>query len=203
MPFFDRVSVFRVAAMILGFILFFKPFQVANAQKAIKYNLGPQLMPLESTTGPGFDNPFPQSLVSNCNNSDFNYGNWTNWEGCYGTFQNSCEFLGFQELNPHPLHKIIPGPGYLDSNTCDSLLNVFPGESFVARLGDTIYYANGGSPPIPKAAELRYGVSVTSNSYLFIYRYAVVLQSGQHPAIIQPDFKVMITDADGMVLDST
>ena len=144
------------------------------------------------------ENPLPQKMISNCLNSDFSEGDWTNWQGCYGYFNNSCQFPGFKKTPPHPLHLLIPGPGWLDHNTCDTLLNVFPGEGFVARLGDTIY-----SNSTTKAAELKYEVTVTSDSYLFIYRYAVVLQSGNHNPSIQPDFKVMITNDAGTVLDST
>jgi uncharacterized protein (TIGR02145 family) len=100
------------------------------------------------------------------------------------------------------LHKIIPGPGWKDHQTCDTLVNVFPGENYVARIGDTVY-----TSAIDKEAELKYAVNVTSNSYLFIYRYAVVLQTGGHNGTpsggYQPDFKIQINDATGHVLDST
>ena len=91
--------------------------------------------------------------------------------------------------------------GFLDHNTCDSLTTVFPGEGFCARLGDTIY--SGPNYYWKKAAELKYQVTVSSDSYLFIYRYAVVLQTGGHTSNMQPDFKVMITNDAGTVLDST
>jgi len=167
-------------------------------QKEGKYDLGNQLEPLLGS----FENvnyqPSSQVLESNCENSNFSFGNWTNWQGCYGYHSNSCWFSGFKTTSPNALHVIIPGPGYLDPNTCDSLLNVFPGESFVAKLGDTLE-----TNPSIKAAELKYQVTVTSDSYLFIYRYAIVLQSGGHDIGAQPDFKVMVTDSAGQVLDST
>ncbi|TSA23679.1 MAG: PKD domain-containing protein, partial [Bacteroidetes bacterium] len=140
-------------------------------------------------------------LETNCTNSNFNEGTFNYWQGCYGHFGNSCEIPGFQETGQHPTHKIIQGPGYLDNNTCDTLTNVFPNESYAARLGDTSY-----SMPAytwRKAAELKYEVAVTPDSYLFIYRYSVVLQTGGHSANMQPDFKVMITNEAGTVLDST
>ena len=201
--------------LIFLVVLSFHPFLKISAQEEgkivvkpkheYKYNLGPQLLPtfIDQENNP--DNPTPLILQTSCPNSNFSAGTWDNWTGCYGTFINPCLYPGIHTTGQHPTHKIIPGPGWLDHNTCDSLTNVFPGENFVARLGDTIYYSNNGNPRIPKAAELKYQVTVSSNSYLFIYRYAVVLQSGGHipPASYQPDFQVMITNGSGTVLDST
>jgi uncharacterized protein (TIGR02145 family) len=145
-------------------------------------------------------------LVSTCENSDFNLGTFKGWNGCYGHYATPCERPGFLTGPPYPpgfsrtLHKIIPAPGWLDYNTCNTLTNVFPGESYVTRLGDTSYTTGGTG----KEAEMSYQVVVSNDSYLFIYRYAVVLQTGGHyPPDHQPDFQVMITDAGGNVLDST
>jgi uncharacterized protein (TIGR02145 family) len=167
------------------------------------YHLGPQLLPFEGKEGDNTDggiiNP---GLPTNCPNSNFNEGTFHYWEGCYGHFSNSCEIEGFllsQEPPQYtrPLHKIIHGPGWYDSNTCDSLRTVFPGEAYSCRIGDTTYTGGTG-----KAAEVKYAVTVSSDSYLFIYRYAVVLQNGGHPANQQPDFKVEVTDASGTLLDT-
>jgi uncharacterized protein (TIGR02145 family) len=165
-----------------------------------KIVLGPQLMPFEEPYPITTDQSIsPLVLSSNCPNSDFSNGDFTGWEGCYGYYATPCQTAGFLTTGTHPVHKIVPGPGWLDFNTCDSLITVFPGESFSARLGDTIY-----SSAQKKAAELKYQVTVTQQSSLFIYRYAVVLQTGNHFAPDhQPDFQVMITDAAGTVLDST
>ena len=149
-------------------------------------------------------------LTTNCDNSNFNNGTLKGWDGCYGMFDSQCVRPGFHlypdpipnSNYPNPLHKLIQAPGWQDHNTCDGLNMIFPGEAFVARLGDTVY--NGGlANPHGKEAEMSYGLTVTSSSYLFIYRYAVVLQSGNHDPDIQPDFQVMITDELGNVLDST
>ena len=190
---------FRFIYLFIAFFPFLLPTRVVNAQDVGKFKFGQQLVPFEYITYEHIhDAPWPQSLTSNCENSDFTMGDFTNWQGCYGYFNNSCQFPGFKLNPPHPLHVIIPGPGWKDHNTCDTLQNVFPGEAFVARLGDTIY-----SGATTKAAELKYEVTVSEDNYLFIYRYAVVLQSGGHPIQQQPDFKVQIADADGNVLDST
>jgi uncharacterized protein (TIGR02145 family) len=135
-----------------------------------------------------------------CPNSNFNQGNFNDWRGCYGYFSNPCIEQGFLTNGAHPLHKIIHSPGWHDHNTCDTLLNVFPGDSYVARIGDTMY--TGTQHGQYKEAELKYNVDVTSTSYLFIYRYAPVLQTGGHPNGWQPDFRVEVTDSTGQLLDS-
>ena len=136
-----------------------------------------------------------------CPNSNFNDGTFNNWHGCYGLFSNPCTNPGFLLGGAHPLHKIIAAPGWIDSNTCGGLSNIFPGDSYVARIGDTMYTTNPNNT-IKKEAELRYPVTVSSTSYLFIYRYAVVLQTGGHSSNMQPDFRVEVTDSTGTLLDS-
>ncbi|HNW77193.1 MAG TPA: FISUMP domain-containing protein [Bacteroidales bacterium] len=161
-----------------------------------------------------FGQPF-----TTCTNSNFNMGTFKNWGGCYGYFGTETLVHGFPPpaygpcyqdgflvapeppLFDKPLHRIIQAPGWMDSNSCDSLSTVFPGEDFVARIGDTSYTA--GSWTTGKEAELHYQVNVSNNSYLFIYRYAVVLENGGHDPELQPDFQVMITNDEGTVLDST
>jgi len=146
----------------------------------------------------------PTPLVTTCPNSNFSTGTFDGWSGCYGPFNNSCNYPGFL-VTPEPpfqraLHKIIQAPGWLDYNSCDSLPTVYPGEAFSARIGDTIQQTNGSGG---KSAELRYAINVTEQTYLFIYRYAVLLQDFGHDPDEQPDFQVMITDEGGNVLDST
>jgi uncharacterized protein (TIGR02145 family) len=135
-----------------------------------------------------------------CPNSDFNEGNFNGWSGCYGKFSTPCTALGFDTGGAHPLHKIIHAPGWYDYNTCNGLLTVFPGNSYVARIGDTMY--TGPQFTWNKEADLKYPVTVTSTSYLFIYRYAPVLQTGGHPSNWQPDFRVEVTDSTGTLVDS-
>jgi uncharacterized protein (TIGR02145 family) len=139
-------------------------------------------------------------VSTDCPNSDFSDGNFTGWTGCYGKFSTPCTNQGFLTGGQHPLHKIIHAPGWYDYNTCNGLLTVYPGNSYVARLGDTMYT----SPEFTwnKEAELNYPVTVTLSSYLFIYRYAPVLQTGGHPVNWQPDFRVEVTDSSGALLDS-
>ncbi len=153
-------------------------------------------------------------LITTCPNSDFNLGNFTNWTGTYGSFANPTLYPGldtntiapfphgnfqcYQGNNPAhcpPLHAIITGPGTLDPNTGDSLISVFPGEAYGARLG----HATGGS----HAATLKFNVYVDNSNYLFIYRYAVVLQNQGHPYAQQPSFQIAVEDSTGTIFDST
>ena len=163
-------------------------------------NLGKPLMPIYVNSHEHDDPP------SSCANSNFATGDFTNWTGCYGTyFPNTCTQPGFW-MTPtatHPLHKIIPSPGWVDANTsCTagiSLTTAYPGEAYVARIGDTMYTSPANT--YWKAAEIKYPVAVTPQTNFFIYRYAVVLQSGGHDPDQQPDFLVEITDASGAQLD--
>jgi len=211
-----------MTALLLGVLLSsaaILPAKLTAQDNGAKYKLGQQLLPgnFEPQTNqssgdilPMYD-PLTGNLNTSCPNSNFSSGNFSNWTGCYGWFSTACNCAnpGFLTTGTHPLHKIIAAPGWLDHNTCDSLQTVYPGEAYVARLGDTMYTSNNGNacPPgargIKKEAELTYQVTVTSSSYLFIYRYAVVLQTGGHPNNQQPDFKIEVTDNLGAVLDST
>jgi uncharacterized protein (TIGR02145 family) len=156
--------------------------------------------------------------VTTCPNSNFSLGNFTNWVGCWGSFNNPCLYpeLDTNTIPPYPhnhaqcyqvppnpqnlvhcppLHSIIPGPGTLDPNTGDSLISVFPGEAYSARLGHNVGGTHG--------ARLKYTVYVDNTSYLFIYRYAVVLQNPPHQFNQQPSFTVAVTDSTGAIIDST
>ena len=142
-------------------------------------------------------------LETNCENSNFGFGDFSGWEGCYGTFYRQWSPSGWRYyLEPcttpgfHPTrHVIIPAPGTYDPKTCDSLITVYPGEAYSARLGHTDL---GG-----RAEQLKYTLTIDSSSYLFIYRYAVVFEDQGHPAVQQPAFKIEIQDEEGLVIDST
>jgi len=144
-------------------------------------------------------------LNTTCPNSNFILGNFTDWNGCYGTFViqggiprlRPCITPGYAQIYPNPgrRHIIMRGPGTYDPYTCDSLITVFPGESFSARLGDT---SRGG-----RAEQLKYQISVNSSNYLFVYRYAVVMESPNHAVNEQPGFQVDVETLDGTIIDST
>ena len=158
-----------------------------------------------------------QPLVTTCDNSNFNMGTFANWVGSWGKWSTGATWYA-NELDtntvapwPHsnyqcyngtskatcpPLHSIIPAPGTWDQYTGDSLISVFPGETYSSRLGHDV----GG---IHKS-QLKFTVYVDDSTYLFIYRYAVVMQvPGNHSAAQQPSFSIEIQDSTGAVIDST
>ncbi len=123
-----------------------------------------------------------------CPNSDFTFGDFTNWEGFYGDYANPAAFRGFAPTR----HTILTSPTPFDPNTCDSLNPIVPGEIYSVRLGNDI-----GS----QAEQLRYTVDVTQETNLFIYKYAVVFQNYPHEPNEQPNFTIEVTDSSGNVFD--
>jgi gliding motility-associated-like protein len=126
---------------------------------------------------------------STCPNSNFNLGNFTDWEEYYGDVLFPAHYQG---LSPGR-HTIIRAPGSNDPRTCGGLLTIPPGESFSAKLGNE----NIDS----EAEQLRYTISVNSTTNLFIYKYAVVLQDPGHLPEEQPSFTIEVADNTGTVID--
>jgi uncharacterized protein (TIGR02145 family) len=161
--------------------------------------------------------PNTNPLITNCVNSNFNTGTFVDWLGGWGTWGTYLtpvwypnEFdtntvapfpHGSLQCNPDygqgcpPLHSIIYAPGTWDPHTGDSLITVFPGESHSTRLGHDV----GGS----HKSQLKYDIYVDTSKYLFIYRYAVVLEDPGHSPSYQPSFTVQVEDSTGAVIDST
>lgn len=160
-----------------------------------------------------------QPLITTCDNSDFGSGTFANWVGAWGTWPainpkwypneldtntvppwphgNAQCYNGTGKANCPPLHSIIAAPGTWDPNTGDSLISVFPGEAYSTRLGHNV----GGT----HKSQLKYTVYVDNTTYLFIYRYAVVLQLPNPPHIPpsdQPSFSIEIQNSLGAVIDS-
>ena len=130
---------------------------------------------------------------TNCENSNF-YNDFNNWKGYYGTFNNPFEYSGFVRTPPIR-HLILREPVSGDPNTGGALIPIYQGDEFSARLGND----NNGA----QAEVLTYDVNVSSQSYLFVYRYAVVLEDPSHQVEDQPSFTIEIQDTAGNVLDST
>jgi hypothetical protein len=201
---------FIIPAVLLIQFSILKGFSQHNE---VKFRLGSQLMPanfkpLNNGLSPGnkpMYDPLTDNLNTACTNSNFSLGDWTGWTGCYGLTLSgippllSCQHAGMLTGPPYPagygapLHVLKPGPGYTDYWSCDVINTVFSGEAFSARIGDT---STGR-----KGAELHYELYVTSQDYLFVYRYAVVLESPNHGIDEQPNFQVVIRDSVGNTLD--
>jgi len=123
-----------------------------------------------------------------CPNSDFSLGDFSYWEGYYGGFWNPAIHKGFALTR----HTIIQAPATFDRNTCNELNPIPPGEEYSVRLGNDI-----GS----QAEQLRYLVNVTEETNLFIYKYAVVLNTEPHEFDEQPSFTIEVADSSGKVID--
>lgn len=128
-------------------------------------------------------------IPNTCPNSDFSLGDFTGWDGYYGTFTNPALHHGFANKR----HMIIQSPGNFDPRTCYELFTLPPGESHCAKLGNEL---NQG-----QAEQLRYTISVTEETNLFIYKYAVVLEKPAHEPQQQPSFSIEVTDASGTIID--
>lgn len=128
----------------------------------------------------------------NCPNSNFSAGNFSNWEGYYGHFDNPEENFGFV-TGSSPRHLICKSPSTTDPNTGNLLSTLPPGESFCARLGNEFTGA--------EAEELRYTFPVTAENNLFIYEYAVVLEDPGHVPSHQPSFTIEVRNQDGVLFD--
>ena len=126
---------------------------------------------------------------SNCPNSDFSLGTFSNWIAYSGDFDNPAILEGIEPSR----HTIIPAPGELDYKTCNQLYTVPPGAAYSARLGN--YDVNR------EAEQLRYSLSVNASTNLFIYKYAVVLEDPNHDSIDQPSFMIEVTNQNGQLID--
>lgn len=136
------------------------------------------------------NNSYGQASQSQCDNTDFFYGNFVNWQG----FTGSCCPINTPTNGIVPgRHTVITTPG-VDPLTCGGLQILPPGVPSVARLGDS----NVGA----QAERLRYQISpVTAGNALFIYNFAVVLESPGHSCSQQPRMQVRVTDQAGTLVD--
>jgi len=131
------------------------------------------------------------SYCQNCINSDFSLGNFNNWSGTTGTVPNGggtpYDVPGFVIGQ----HQILSTPG-LDPNTGNVLSYPPPGSTSVCMLGNNI--------PGYGAESMSYQITVDQSNRLFIYEYAMVLQSPGHSVNDEPRFIVKITDINGNLL---
>jgi hypothetical protein len=118
---------------------------------------------------------------SQCDNADFELGNFTGWVGRTGT----CCPINFTNTGiVASQHTITSGTG-TDPRTCNQVPVVSPqGGNFSARLGNPQRGA--------RAAGVTYTYTVTANSSLFTYQYAVVFEDPGHFDDEQPRFETQV-----------
>lgn len=131
----------------------------------------------------------PLISFSQCENSDFEYGNFTNWTGRRGT----CCPINLPTNGILNGRQTIMTQG-IDPHSCGGLNTVYQG-NFSARLG------NDGVNS--RAEGLYYTFVVSPLSSLIQYAYAVVLQDPGHDDGEQPRFQSRVTLPDGSIIPCT
>lgn len=127
---------------------------------------------------------------SGCTNSDFELNNFSNWNGSYGAWGPYVTNFNINGIVTGR-HTIMSGTA-TDPNTGGVVPVVCPGGLFSARLGNDNVNA--------ETEKLTYNFTVTPQTNLFIYKYAVVLQDGNHPAGEQPRFIINVYDQNQNLL---
>ena len=123
---------------------------------------------------------------ASCVNVDFESGTFNGWTGKTGV---CCPVDLTSDQIIDGRHTIMSGNA-TDPYTCGNVSVVAPGSTFSARLGNS----EAGS----QAESISYTLNVTSQSTLFIYKYAVVLEDPGHLEIEQPVFEVRVLNSSGV-----
>lgn len=124
-----------------------------------------------------------------CYNADFELGNFTGWQGRRG----DCCPITLPNNGITNGRQTIMSPG-IDPNTCGGLSTVYSG-NFSARLGND----NVGA----EAEALYFNFTVTPQSTLVQYAYAVVFEDPGHTDDEQPRFNSRVRLSDGSIIDCT
>lgn len=137
---------------------------------------------------------------SNCNNLDFENGNFGYWNGFLGMTSGMSGSVnvapGFDSLSVSPRQLMITSNGYdtlcqISAGVQDSMMTFMSpfGGSYSVRLGNTL---PGGETEL-----LQYAYAVTAADTNFTYYYACVFQDPGHIASQQPFFRTLMRDAAG------
>jgi gliding motility-associated-like protein len=124
-----------------------------------------------------------------CYNADFELGNFTGWQGRRG----DCCPITLPNNGITNGRQTIMSPG-IDPNTCGGLSTVYSG-NFSARLGND----NVGA----EAEALYFNFTVTPQSTLVQYAYAVVFEDPGHTDDEQPRFNSRVRLSDGSIIACT
>ena len=162
-----------------------------NISKIIQKSIVASLLTLTINSG------FAQSV--GCVNSDFEQGNFTNWTGQTGvccpisTPTNGLSAGALNAADGIGRHVIMSNGN--DPQSCNQIPRVAPGSIYSARLGNS---ASGA-----QAEKLRYQFTITPQSSLIIYKYAVVMEDPDHSAADQPRFEARLLDQNGANIPCT
>jgi gliding motility-associated-like protein len=143
------------------------------------------------------NNAFSQNVA--CTNSDFEQGNFTNWTGQTGTccpINTPTNGLSTAAMNAnHGTGRHVIMSNGTDANTCNQVPRVAPGSIYSARLGN--------SSTGRQAEKLRYQFTITPQSTLIIYKYAVIMEDPGHTPDEQPRFEARLIDQNGTDIPCT
>ena len=126
---------------------------------------------------------------SQCGNTDFELGNFTGWNGRWG----SCCPITLPTVGLGGTRQVIMTQG-VDPNSCGGLRTVYQG-TYSARLGNDRVGA--------QAEGLSYTFTVTPTTSIIRYAYAVVFQDPNHLPSEQPRFQSRVRLANGSVIPCT
>lgn len=156
-----------------------------------KYNIQPSLSPIIQeekqwnnirTTS----NILPPSLLStSCNNSDFESGAFSPWQGSYGSTSgaDNCSMSGCCPTSGNSYNTLLSTP-FNDPNIPSLTIPNSPfGGNIIARVNNT-------GPGDWTTSALEYSMNVTPNNALFQIAYIAVLESGGHCGNEQPTFLI-------------
>lgn len=127
--------------------------------------------------------------VNNCPNLDLSFGNFTNWVGRTGT----CCPINLPTTGIVNGRHTIMTPG--NDPIIPALTLTPPGYNRSARLGNSSTGA--------QAEGLRYTYTVQSNSSLFEYVFAVVLEDPGHSPAQQPRFELQVLNQNNQPIPCT
>jgi hypothetical protein len=126
---------------------------------------------------------------SQCGNTDFELGNFTGWDGRWG----SCCPITLPTVGLGGTRQVIMTQG-IDPHSCGGLRTVYQGR-YSARLGNDRVGA--------QAEGLSYTFVITPASTIIRYAYAVVFQDPNHIPSEQPRFQSRVRVANGGVIPCT
>lgn len=126
---------------------------------------------------------------ANCNNVDFEDGNFTNWQGFTGT---CCGINTPTNGIVNGQHTIMTGAGF------DAIIPTIP---VVSPYGGTYSVKLGNEITGAQAERLRYDFQVTAQNPNFTYQYAVILQDPGHSNSEQPRFQVNILNQNNQPIN--
>ena len=136
-------------------------------------------------------NSFAQQ--SDCTNIGFENGNFSGWkleQGWIGISNGVLVYSTPIERTLNEGHRIMSvTEGYDPMVTAENIPVVAPGSRFSARIGNRL---TGGAYD-----RISTSLRVTENNSLLIYKFAIVLQSPDHPEIRQPKMVIKIVDQNG------